>query len=193
LQPEVLLQTGPPPGPPYFPAPVSIRSRREAPEHDILLIADMNDTDDATGAELLAAAIASGSRVALLHYPDVDSDFVRPLDPHVRGMAGQRSVRIVAFGESVKTREVVVVHPRVFRAAIDRFPKVERETLVVLAHPEAGAGAADGGLPVAVRANLRALLGGEGAWMSPGEWTKRLNARRGQRPPEVRAVGSAPP
>lgn len=156
--------------PPYFPSPLAVRSTRpDEPEHDLLFIGDFNliGGTSRSAMNMVAAARQAGLDVALLQYRRYDRDVTKPLKHEVRREAWERGVRIVAPGERVRARTVVVTYPPIFDAVMDRFPEIDHDRLVVVVNQmaerdlEARDVAYD---PAQVRAHLTELLGSEGLW-----------------------------
>lgn len=158
--------------PPFFPAPATIRSDRTAAGApvDLLLIGDFNLLGGTTQSALnmLDAGRAAGLSAALFHYRRADLDPARPLAPALRARAEASQTRIVAPGETIAAKTVILTYPPLLDLALDRFPKVAHETLAVVVnqmaerdlerrHPVYD--------PARVRANLRRLLGSEGVWI----------------------------
>ena len=86
-------------------------------------------------------------------------------------------MRIVAPGETLEARTAIVTYPPVFEEALDRFPQVAPEHVVVVVNQMAERDSA--GLDVAydpprVRAHLRELLGSEGLWAPISERVRAL-------------------
>ena len=140
-----------------------------APAPELLVIADFNFQGGAQKSALamLAAARAAHLSAALLHYRRYDQDVTEPLRAEVRRFAGAREVRILAPGEAVRARTVVVAYPPVFAEVMDRFPALEHDHLVVAVNQlaERDLDRADIAYdPARVRAHLAELLGSEGLW-----------------------------
>ena len=128
---------------------------------------------------MIRAARAAGLDAALLHYRRHDQDVTRPLNADVRRLAWDNDVRIVAPGETLKARTVVVTYPPVLQEALDRFPKVAHDDLIVVVNQMAErdlAGADVAYDPARVRANLVRLLGSEGIWAPISERVRALMA-----------------
>ena len=166
-----LRPAGPGPRPPLFPVPPSIRSDLvRADAHDLLIVGDFNFSGGTfhSTMHMLRAARAAGLDCALLHYSRYDQDVTRPLKPAVRREAWDSDVRIVAPGETLRARGVIVSYPAIFEHRMDGFPGVEHEWLAVVVNQMAErdrAGADRAYDPARVRANLVECLGGEGSWM----------------------------
>jgi hypothetical protein len=158
--------------PPFFPAPAAIRSDRAeaARPRDLLLIGDFNLLGGTTQSALnmLDAARAAGLSAALFHHRRQDLDPTRPLSPAIRARAEASDTRLVAPGERIRARTVVLTYPPLLDTALDRFPDIAHETLAVVVNQMAERDLArrhpvyD---PGRVRANLRRLLGSEGVWL----------------------------
>ena len=158
----------------FFPAPLAIRARRGPdPEHDLLFIGDFNflGGTQKSALNMIAAARAADLSAALLHYRRYDQDVTAPLNPQVRRTAWARGVRVVAPGERLSARTVVVTYPPIFEQAMDRFPSVDHAHLVVVVNQLAERNRARDGAhtdiaydPARVRTHLGELLGSEGLW-----------------------------
>ncbi len=170
LDPARIRSQGLGAGPPFFPAPPMLRARPPAdPGADILFIGDFNfqGGTQKSALHMIRAARAAGLRAALLHYRRYDQDVTAPLDPGVRRLAGETGTRILAPGERLRAATVVVTYPPVFAERMDRFPQVAHDRLVVVVNQLAERDRARTDIayePGRVRANLAALLGGEGEW-----------------------------
>jgi hypothetical protein len=171
-----------PVGPPFFPAPWAIRpNRAAAPAHDLLFIGDFNLRGGTfhSALQMIRAARAHGLDAAILHYRRYDLDPTRPLAPGTREQARALGLRIVAPGEVVRARQVIVTYPPVFEHAMDRFPQVEHETLVMVVNQMAArdlAGSDPAYDPLRVRAHLAEVFGAEGAWIPISERVRALMA-----------------
>jgi hypothetical protein len=184
LDPARVLGAGPDAGigtePPYFPAPPALRSvRAAAPGLDLLFIGDFNfkGGTQKSAMHMIAAARQAGLSAGLLHYRRYDQDVSQPLDHDVRRTAWDSGVRIVAPGESLQARTVVVTYPPIFAEAMDRFPQVEHERLVVVVNQMAERDRTGSDVaydPARVRAHLVELLGSEGLWAPISERVRAL-------------------
>lgn len=158
-------------GPPFFPAPPAIRSRRAPDEGlDLLVIGDLNlqGGTQKSALHMARAARRAGIATGLLQYRRYDQDPAAPLDAGVRRLAGEIGLRIVAPGERLRAATVVVAYPPVLAERMDRFPALDHDRLVVVVNQLAerdGAGTDVAYDPAIVRANLRAFFGSEGEWV----------------------------
>jgi hypothetical protein len=158
-------------GPPFFPAPPMIRSRRvEDPRLDLLLIGDFNfqGGTQKSALHMARAARRAGLATGLLHYRRYDQDVAAPLDSVVRRLAAEAGLRIVAPGERLRATTVAVTYPPALAERMDRFPEISHERLVVVVNQLAERDGARTDVAydlAAVRGNLRALLGAEGEWV----------------------------
>jgi hypothetical protein len=158
--------------PPFFPAPATIRADRgEAGRpRDLLFIGDFNLLGGTTQSALhmLDAARAAGLSCALFHHRRQDLDPTRPLSPAIRARAAAGETRILAPGERITAKTVVLTYPPLLDTGLDRFPEIAHERLAVVVNQMAERDLArrhpvyD---PGRVRANLRRLLGEEGIWL----------------------------
>ena len=180
LDPVRLREKGWRAEPPFFPAPRAIRSRPgPEPAHDVLFIADFNLKGGAfhSAFNMIRAGLAGGLDCAALHYRRYDLEPGRPLDADFRRFALENGVRIVAPGERLIARAVVVTYPAVFDQPMDRFPEVacERVAVVVNQMAERDVAGTDVAYDLArVRVNLAELLGTEGVWVPNSERVRRI-------------------
>ncbi len=157
-------------GPPFFPAPLTIRSQRaDDPGLELLLIGDFNlrGGTQKSALHMACAARRAGLATGLLHYRRYDQDVTAPLDPAVRRLAAKQALRIVAPGERLRAATVAVSYPPVLAERMDRFPEIAHNRLVVVVNQlaERDRGGREAAYnPAVVRANLAALLGSEGDW-----------------------------
>ena len=183
LDPARVREVGIEAVPPFFPAPRSLRADRSAQDktHDLLFIGDFNflGGTQKSALNMIRAARAAGLDAALLQYRRADQDVTRPLNADVRRLALDNDVRIVAPGETLEARTVVVTYPPVLQEALDRFPKVAHDDLIVVVNQmaERDRGGADVAYdPARVRANLVRLFGSEGTWVPISERVRALMA-----------------
>ncbi len=138
--------------PPEATVPPMIRARRGARAPvDLLVIGDLHRHDP-------RAFVGAATRAALFHYPDALGDVARPLDGALRDFALTRDIPVIAPGEKLAARRVLILDPGVFSHAMDRFPQVDAGSVLVratTAPPDAEA----------LKAALRACLGTEGIWL----------------------------
>lgn len=158
------------PGPGLFPAPLAIRPRPANPRHDLLLIGDFNfqGGTQKSALNMLAASRAASLSTALLHYRRYDQDVTAPLNPDVRRFAWDKDIRVVAPGERVTARTVVLSYPPILDHVMDRFPEITHDHLFVVVNQLAERDRAGTDIaydPARVRANLVELLGSEGRWV----------------------------
>ena len=152
-----------------FPAPGMILSNPEDPvKTDLLVITDFNIEGGAVLSALadIRAALSCGLSVAVFHWRRYDLDVTAPLNAEIRQMAQAARVRIVAPGERVRARTVIVGSPAILQHAIDLCPKVDFDSFVIridqaTAHPAPENVQYD---PLQVRQNLSKLFGTEGVW-----------------------------
>ena len=156
--------------PPYFPKPLAIRTARlPEPEHDLLLIGDFNMSGGTqrSAMNMMAAACQAGLDTALMHYRRYDLDVTKPLKHEVRQEAWERGVRIVAPGETVRAKTVVVTYPPILDVLMDRFPQVDYDHLVMVVNQMAERDLEGRDVaydPMRVRAHMVELFGSEGVW-----------------------------
>ena len=168
--------------PPFFPAPPVLRPERSAgPAHDLLFVGDFNFAGGTfhSAMHMLRAARGAGLSAALLQYRRYDQNVTLALKPEVRREAATREVRIIAPGEAVRAKTVVVTYPVPLAHVMDRFPRVAHEHLVVVVNQMAERDLARSDVaydPAAVRANLEELFGGEGLWAPISERVRALMA-----------------
>ena len=168
--------------PPFFPAPRSLRGLPEpGPAHDLLFIADFNLKGGTfhSAMHMIRAARVHGRDVALLHHRRPDLDPTRPLDEGVRRFARDEGLRLVAPGERLRARTVVLTYPALLDQAMDRFPAIDHDRLAVVVNQMAERDRAGTDVaydPLRVRAHLAELLGSEGAWLPISERVRALMA-----------------
>lgn len=119
-----------------FPAPGAILPDRDIPiECDVVLIDDFNRSDEVRerARDHVSRAEAAGRSMALFHWKQYEADPTKPLAAQIRQLAFDGRVRIIAPGEEVRTRLLVVGSPSVTRHMIDLTPRIEFKELLVLA------------------------------------------------------------
>ncbi len=153
------------PSPPPSPVPLALRPRREAHGHrDLLVIADANRAPVRRRLRpLLEAAHAAGLGTAFFHYPDYHGDPTAPLDPPLRRFAEAAGLTVLAPGEALRTRIVLVLDPELLLHPLDRFPELDLEALVVA--PAADRTDEGSGGPTLACRRLRAVFGCEALWL----------------------------
>ena len=173
---------GPDPEQGFFPAPPLLRPDRDpGTPRDLLVIGDFNflGGTQKSALHMLGAARAAGRSAALLQYRRYDQDVTAPLPDPVRAFARDAGIRILAPGEALRARTVIVSYPPVFQEVMDRFPAVDHENLVVVVNQMAARDTAGTDIaydPARVRANLVRLLGHEGHWAPISERVRALMA-----------------
>ena len=135
-----------------------------------MFVADFNLRGGAfqSALNMIRAARLHGLDCAAFHYRRYDLDPTRPLDAGFRRRAADLGVRLVAPGERVRARTVVVAYSAVLDQPLDRFPEVEHDRLAVVVNQMAERDLARSEPaydPARVRAHLRELFGSEGAWL----------------------------
>ena len=123
-----------------------------------------------------------------MHYRRFDQDVTAPLDRDVRAEAGAAGVRILAPGEAAEAATVIVTYPPVFAEAMDRFPALEHDRLVVVVNQLAARDRAGRDIaydPLRVRAHLGELLGSEGLWAPISERVRAAMAADARYPPAL--------
>lgn len=81
---------------------------------------------------MAAATRAARLDTALLHFRRYDLDRSRPSGREVRGLAQKAGLRIAAPGEAIRAATVVLTYQPLPDQAMDRFPVVDHEQLVVV-------------------------------------------------------------
>jgi hypothetical protein len=154
------LPEPPPPGP----VPPGLRpARGRRPPAALLVVADLarrgrGGRGGPEALELLRALAEAGLRPALMHYPDFAADVTRPLDHALRRFAEVAGMAVIAPGEAIAAATVLVRDPQVFAHAMDRFPEIVHERLVVAPARKR--------VSEAARAGLEAALGPAAIWRS---------------------------
>ncbi len=170
LEPQIIRREGFGLAPPFFPAPSILRPETEAGAPlDALFIGDFNflGGTQKSALAMIGAARAAGLKAGLLQYRRFDQDVTAPLSHDVRRFAAGQDVRIVAPGEALRAKHVIVTYPPVFAEAMDRFPQLDHETLTIVVNQMAERDRAGRDVaydPARVRAHLARALGSEGAW-----------------------------
>jgi hypothetical protein len=167
--------------PPYFPIPASIKPDRSSPPLDVLFIADWNLAGGAVESALnmVRAARRTGLSCGLLHYRSYHFDVTRPLKRSIRRFAWDNDIRIVAPGEALEAHNVIVTYPAILDHAMDRFPQVKHQRVVVVVNQMAERDTAGSSIaydPQRVRQHLREFFGHEGHWVPISNWVRRLLA-----------------
>jgi hypothetical protein len=159
-----------------------LRPERPAePPLDLFFVGDFNQIGGTLQSSLamIEAGLAAGRRCGLLQYRRYDLDTVRPLSRQVRAFAWEKGVRIVAPGERLRAETVIFTHPPLADHAMDRFPAVEHDRLVVVVNQMAERDLGRTSIayrPGRVREHLREFFGSEGAWAPISERVRRIMA-----------------
>jgi glycosyltransferase involved in cell wall biosynthesis len=170
LDPRITRREGFRLTPPFFPAPPVLRPEKgEGAPLDALFIGDFNflGGTQKSALAMIGASRAAGLRAGLLHYRRYDQDVTTPLSHSVRRFALAQDVRIVAPGEALRAAHVIVTYPPVFAELMDRFPRIEHDTLAVVVNQMAERDLAGRDVaydPARVRSHLARALGTEGTW-----------------------------
>jgi hypothetical protein len=125
----------------------------------------------------IRAARAAGLSVGVFHWRRYDLDVTQALNPKIRSLAQDGEIRVVAPGERVRARTVVIGYPVILVQPIDLFPEVAFENLVVVVNQMAArlhSGDDAQYDPRAIRATLREILGREGTWVPISGLVQRL-------------------
>ena len=174
------LRIDPARAPRPFPVPATLLPDREpAAECDVLFVMDLSMEGGAYESTLayIRAAIAAKMTVAVFHWRRYDLDIHKPLNSQIRNFAQAGKLRIVAAGEEVQTRTVIVGYPVILKHQIDLFPKIDFRDLVVIVNQMASRLRSGGDPqydPTAVREVLRTLCGTEGIWVPISGLVQRL-------------------
>ena len=96
-----------------FAAPAALRGIETADYVDVVVRADLSDGSPAVDAALdeIVAAVAAGRSSVLWHDPADVPAVSRPLDTRVMGILAEGHSRLVARGEALACREMVLVGP----------------------------------------------------------------------------------
>lgn len=165
-----------------FPAPPALRPERpEAPPLDLLMIGDFNLRGGTlqSAKAMLRAGAAAAPRRGLLQYRRYDLDVAAPLSREMRDFAKAEGIRIVAPGETLRARTVILSHPPLLNHVMDRFPTITHDDLLVVVNQMAERDLARTDKaydPARVRAHLVELFGSEGLWVPISERVRALMA-----------------
>lgn len=178
----------------FFPVPTLIAPEAESPcALSTLLIADWNAPDMLErGTRLLQQAALTGS-AGLFHYPRYGSDVTAPLNQSLRRFAWETGIRVIAPGEVARVGRVIVAGASVFEHALDRFPQIEYERLLVVSGSEweASHGVRTAGFDEdLVRGHLVEFFGAAGEWVPSLE--EALDSASGHSPGGAVVKGAAP-
>ena len=178
-----------------FPAPVSIATKSNQHEDaDLLFISDLPMRGGAFVSKLnqIKAAIAAGRSVAIFHwqrYDLVGMEDRKKLNPAIRTLAQQGQLRIVAAGEAIRARTVIIGYPVILKHAIDLLPKIMFDQLVIVVNQMASRlhGGGDPQYdPRLLRANVQEWFCVEATWAPISGLVQRL-MREDDRYPEPHA------
>jgi len=117
-----------------FPVPAAILSEREIPiQCDVVLIEDFNHNDEVRerASDHVKRAEAAGCSIALFHWKRYEADPTKPLNAKIRQLSFEGKVRIIAPGEEVRTRLLLIGSPSVAGHMIDLMPRIDFEKILV--------------------------------------------------------------
>jgi FkbM family methyltransferase len=164
------LRIDPARAPRPFPAPGIILPAREPEARlDLLFVSDFAMSGGAYESTLnyVRAALAAGFSTGVLHWRRYDLDVTKALNAPLRALAQEGRLRIVAPGETVRTKATIVGYPPILKHKPDLFPQIATDDLIVVVNQMASRlrGGGDPQYdPRALRARLVELFGVEGTW-----------------------------
>lgn len=134
---------------------------------------------------MVLAARRAGLRCGIMHYRRCDLDVTAPLDETVREIAHRNGVTFVTPGETLSIRDVVVTYPAIIDHAMDRFPEIDHQRLVVVVNQMAERDVAGRHVaydPARVRRHLVEFFGHEGDWVPISSRVRRIMEQDGRYP-----------
>ena len=107
---------------------------RPEPKYDMILVSDLSLLGGTRGCNLgyIDAAVASGRRVALFHWPRGDLRLLPDIDPAYRDRNQHPLVDIITCEEEASCDLLILHHPPVMKHMLDRFPKITAKHGVIL-------------------------------------------------------------
>ncbi|MCP4386311.1 MAG: glycosyltransferase [Hyphomicrobiales bacterium] len=166
--------------PPFVDVPPPIRPDRTVrPPLDVLFVADWNLEGGAVNSavNMIHAARSEDLSCGIFQYRRYDLNVDRPLSHDIRNFAQKHDLDIIAPGEKVCARNVVITYPVVVNHLMDLFPEIEHDRLFVVVNQMAERDTERLDIaydPLRVRANLRRLFGSEGQWAPISDYVREL-------------------
>jgi glycosyltransferase involved in cell wall biosynthesis len=163
-----------------FPVPATILpDRTEAVACDLLIIGDLAMVGGSfvSTFNYVRAAAAAGRSVAVFHWRRQDLGLGKPLRAEVRDAAQAGKLRIVAPGERVRAKTVIVGYPVILRELPDLLPDIEAGQLIVVVNQMAARLLSGGDPqydPQQLRTHCRTAFGTEGIWVPISGLVRRL-------------------
>lgn len=177
---ESVRQSGWSAEPPFFPAPASIRPQ-PMPRRplDVLFVGDWNLTGGTahSAMNMIQAARAAAMDCGVFHYRRYDLDVSQPLSHHMRAFFRDNDLDVIAAGERVRAKNVVITYPLIASYLMDRFPEIDHDNLFVVVNQMAERDTRHSDVaydPLRIRANLKTLLGSEGRWAPISDYVRDL-------------------
>lgn len=172
-----------------IPAPGIMKVDRNTPDLNVLLVGDWNMQGGAfqSAMNIAMAGINNGFRIGVLNYPRYDYDVSRPLSYGVRNYFYENGLMIISPGEEVRADTVIFTYPAILTHAMDRFPSIAHNRLVVVVNQMAERDIKGKDVaydPLRVRQQLVEFFGNEGDWVPISARVRKLmeNDRRYPRP-----------
>lgn len=166
-----------------FPAPFAILPQRGA-THDVdVLIASnfaMIGGAFVSTKNYIDAAVQSGLRTAVFHYPRYGASVAKPLHTSVRQLVHEGKVALVAPGETVRARVALVGFPVVLSDFLDRAPTITCEKFGIVTNQMSRRLYSGGDVqydPAGVEANVERMFGVvDPTWIPISELVRGLMA-----------------
>ncbi|WP_027331183.1 glycosyltransferase [Marinimicrobium agarilyticum] len=172
-----------------FPMPSVMETKRtnKPREYDLVVISDFNLSGGAyiSTMHYVNAAVGHGLRVALFHWRRADLDVKTRLRPELRAQAREGRFDILAAGESVVAKTVIVGYPVVLNYRLDSLPEIKTERFAILVNQMASrltTGEDPQYDPRRIQANVKALFGLEPVWVPISGYVRRLMWEDGRYP-----------
>ena len=171
LAPGALPAWQAPSGSRAFPAPgLILRDRVNATRVDLLVVMDFNLQGGAyiSTRNYVEAALQSGLKVGLFHWRRYDLDVTKPLNGAIRQLAQAGRVSIIAPGESVSAKTVLVGYPVILQYAIDLPLDLDCEHFLIITNQFASRLRSGGDAqydPAVVASNVERLFKVEPVWV----------------------------
>lgn len=176
---------------PVFPFPIpsimeAVRST-EPKRYDLVMIADFNLSGGAyiSTMHYVHAACAQGQKVAIFHWRRADLDVTAPLRSELRELAMTGRFDVLAAGERVVAKTVLVGYPVVLNFRLDSLPEIKTERFAILVNQMASrltTGEDPQYDPRRIQANVKALFGIEPIWVPISGYVRRLMWADGRYP-----------
>lgn len=164
-----------------FPIPSVMQAKRsnEPRYYDIVVIADFNLSGGAFVSTMnyVNAALSLGKRVAIFHWRRFDLDVKARLKESVRLQAHEGRFDILAAGEPVEAKLVLVGYPVVLNYRLDALPRIDTRRFLILVNQMASRLTTGGDVqydPERISSNVRELFDIEPLWVPISGYVKQL-------------------